>query len=115
VLIGNDKCAIEARRIRRLARSSKRPRKSSTRLRKALAAETRISRLRGNWEAGQTPASRNGKGIENVRHDSAGFVGASAYRALPAWPHSRAWGYYPSGGMGLILLLVVLLLLFGRI
>lgn len=35
--------------------------------------------------------------------------------ALPAWPHSRSWGYIPSGGMGLILFLVVLLLLFGRI
>jgi hypothetical protein len=34
--------------------------------------------------------------------------------ALPAWPHSRAWGYYPSGGLGLILLIVALLLLFGR-
>ena len=35
--------------------------------------------------------------------------------AFPAWPHSRAWGYYPSGGMGLIVLLVLLLVLFGRI
>jgi hypothetical protein len=35
--------------------------------------------------------------------------------ALPAWPHSRGWGYYPSGGMGLILLIVVLLLLLHRI
>lgn len=35
--------------------------------------------------------------------------------ALPAWPHSQKWGYYPSGGMGLIILLVLLLLLFGRI
>jgi hypothetical protein len=35
--------------------------------------------------------------------------------ALPAWPHSRAWGYFPSGGLGLVLLIVVLLLLFGRI
>ncbi len=35
--------------------------------------------------------------------------------ALPAWPHSRSWGYYPSGGMGLVLLIVVLLLLMGRI
>ena len=34
---------------------------------------------------------------------------------IPAWPHSRSWGYYPSGGMGLIVLLVLLLLLFGRI
>jgi hypothetical protein len=31
--------------------------------------------------------------------------------ALPAWPYSRAWGYYPTGGLGLILLIVVVLLL----
>lgn len=31
--------------------------------------------------------------------------------AFPAWPYSRAWGYYPSGGIGLILLIVVILLL----
>jgi Protein of unknown function (DUF3309) len=31
--------------------------------------------------------------------------------AFPAWPHSRNWGYYPSGGIGLILLIVVILLL----
>lgn len=35
--------------------------------------------------------------------------------ALPTWPHSRTWGYYPSGGLGLVLLIVVLLLLLGRI
>jgi hypothetical protein len=35
--------------------------------------------------------------------------------ALPTWPHSRAWGYYPSGGLGLILLILLLLLLFGRL
>jgi len=35
--------------------------------------------------------------------------------ALPAWPHSRGWGYYPSSGMGLVLLIVVVLLLMGRI
>lgn len=35
--------------------------------------------------------------------------------AFPTWPHSRAWGYYPSGGMGLVLLVVVVLLLLGRI
>jgi len=35
--------------------------------------------------------------------------------ALPAWPHSRGWGYYPSGGLGLVLLIVVVLLLLGRI
>jgi uncharacterized protein DUF3309 len=35
--------------------------------------------------------------------------------ALPTWPHSRGWGYYPSGGLGLILVIVIILLLMGRI
>jgi hypothetical protein len=35
--------------------------------------------------------------------------------ALPTWPHSRNWGYYPSGGLGLILLIFIILLLMGRI
>ena len=35
--------------------------------------------------------------------------------ALPTWPHSRSWGYYPSGGLGLILLIFIILLLAGRI
>lgn len=35
--------------------------------------------------------------------------------ALPTWPHSSGWGYYPSGGLGLILLIIVILLLMGRI
>jgi hypothetical protein len=35
--------------------------------------------------------------------------------SLPAWPYSSGWGYYPSGGAGLILLIVVILLLTGRL
>ena len=35
--------------------------------------------------------------------------------ALPAWPHSRGWGYYPSGGIGLILVVLLVLLLLGVI
>ncbi|MGA2748535.1 MAG: DUF3309 family protein [Verrucomicrobiota bacterium] len=35
--------------------------------------------------------------------------------ALPTWPHSRSWGYYPSGGLGLILAILVVLLVLGRI
>lgn len=35
--------------------------------------------------------------------------------ALPAWSHSRSWGYYPSGGIGIVLLIIVILLLMGRI
>jgi hypothetical protein len=35
--------------------------------------------------------------------------------AIPAWPHSRSWGYGPSGGLGLILLIILILALSGRI
>jgi hypothetical protein len=35
--------------------------------------------------------------------------------ALPTWPYSSGWGYYPSSGLGLVLLVVVVLLLLGRI
>jgi len=35
--------------------------------------------------------------------------------ALPTWPYSSGWGYYPSGGLGLILVIVLILLLLGRI
>jgi hypothetical protein len=35
--------------------------------------------------------------------------------AIPAWPHSRSWGYGPSGGVGLIVIILVILLLMGRI
>jgi Protein of unknown function (DUF3309) len=35
--------------------------------------------------------------------------------AIPAWPHSRNWGYVPSGGLGLVLLIVIILLLTGRL
>jgi hypothetical protein len=35
--------------------------------------------------------------------------------ALPTWPYSSGWGYYPSGGLGLILLIIILLLALGRI
>jgi hypothetical protein len=35
--------------------------------------------------------------------------------ALPIFPHSRSWGYYPSGGLGLVLAILVILLLLGTI
>jgi hypothetical protein len=37
------------------------------------------------------------------------------FAVVPAWPYSRGWGYYPSGGLGLVLLIVLLLLLTGHI
>lgn len=35
--------------------------------------------------------------------------------AFPSWPHSASWGYFPSGGLGLVLLILVVLILVGRI
>lgn len=35
--------------------------------------------------------------------------------ALPTWGHSKNWGYFPSGGLGLVLLILIILLLMGRI
>ena len=35
--------------------------------------------------------------------------------ALPSWPYSKQWGYYPSGGVGLVLIILLLLLLTGRV
>jgi Protein of unknown function (DUF3309) len=35
--------------------------------------------------------------------------------ALPTWPYSAGWGYFPSGGLGLALLVVIVLLVVGRI
>jgi hypothetical protein len=35
--------------------------------------------------------------------------------ALPTWPYSSGWGYYPSGGIGLILLIIIILALMGRL
>ncbi len=37
------------------------------------------------------------------------------FGVLPRWSHSRDWGYYPTGGVGLILVIVVILLVLGRI
>jgi hypothetical protein len=35
--------------------------------------------------------------------------------ALPTWPHSSSWGYYPSGGLGLVLLIIIIFVLLGRV
>jgi hypothetical protein len=37
------------------------------------------------------------------------------FGALPTWPYSSGWGYYPSGGHGLVLIILIILLLLGRI
>ncbi len=35
--------------------------------------------------------------------------------AIPRWPHSKGWGYYPSGGLGLVLIVLLVLMLLGRV
>jgi hypothetical protein len=35
--------------------------------------------------------------------------------AFPTWPHSRSWGYYPSGTIGIVVIIVIVLLIFGAI
>ena len=35
--------------------------------------------------------------------------------AIPAWPHSKNWGYYPTGGLGLVLTIIIILVILGRI
>jgi len=37
------------------------------------------------------------------------------FSAVPAWPHSRSWGYGPSGGLGLIVVVLIILLVLGKI
>jgi Protein of unknown function (DUF3309) len=37
------------------------------------------------------------------------------FAVMPTWPYSRGWGYYPSGGLGLVLLIVLILFLLGHI
>ena len=34
---------------------------------------------------------------------------------IPTWPHSKSWGYFPSGGLGLVVLILLLLVLMGRL
>lgn len=34
---------------------------------------------------------------------------------LPTWPHSRSWGYFPAGGLGLVVLIIVILLVLGKL
>ena len=38
-----------------------------------------------------------------------------ALGAIPVWPHSKGWGYYPSGGIGIVLTILLILILLGRI
>jgi hypothetical protein len=66
------------------------------------------------WEnvfPGREPVFLNGV-LERLLHDVKAVLHLGA---LPLWPYSSGWGYYPSGGLGLILLIVIILLLTGRL
>ncbi|HET8938107.1 MAG TPA: DUF3309 domain-containing protein [Polyangiales bacterium] len=39
----------------------------------------------------------------------------AALASAPAWPHSRGWGYYPSGGLGIVVIVLIVLMLSGRV
>jgi len=39
----------------------------------------------------------------------------AALASAPAWPHSRGWGYYPSGGLGIVVIVLLVLMLSGRV
>jgi hypothetical protein len=43
------------------------------------------------------------------------FLILALFGALPRWSHSRKWGYFPTGGVGLVLLIVIILVLLGRL
>lgn len=43
------------------------------------------------------------------------FIFLMLLGAMPTWPHSRSWGYYPSGGLGLVLMILLVLVLVGRV
>ena len=43
------------------------------------------------------------------------FLIVALFGALPRWPYSRDWGYFPSGGLGIVLLIVLVLMLLGHV
>jgi hypothetical protein len=63
------------------------------------------------------------KGSEFASYDAGGIVMllllillfVLLFASVPAWPYSRGWGYYPSGGLGFVLVILVVLMLAGRI
>jgi drug/metabolite transporter (DMT)-like permease len=72
------------------------------------------------WNRGWSSALTNRTVIERDAHMSVGTILLIILillliGAFPTWPHSTNWGYYPSGGVGILLLIVIILLVTGRI
>lgn len=69
----------------------------------------------GNWATGEFIVKRT-----NLRPMNAGtllliLIVLLLVGALPSWPYSSGWGYYPSGGLGLVLVIVLLLVLLKKV
>jgi hypothetical protein len=61
------------------------------------------------------PVSSAGNGANNMYTILMVVLVLMLIGALPAWPYSNGWGYYPSGGLGLVLIIVLVLVLMGRV
>jgi hypothetical protein len=59
--------------------------------------------------------NRNPKGVRFVSLLLLILLVVVLIGAIPAWPYSRGWGYYPSGGVGLLVLILIILLVTGRL
>jgi hypothetical protein len=55
------------------------------------------------------------KEIRQSKRISGQYFGGPLIGALPTWPYSSGWGYYPGGALGIILIIVIILALTGRI
>jgi hypothetical protein len=63
----------------------------------------------------RTPGGFYLKGVNNMYTILLIILVLMLIGALPTWPYSASWGYYPSGGLGLILIIVLVLVLAGRV
>jgi len=68
-----------------------------------------LTRVFGN------PVSHNFRGGINMITVLLVILLLMAIGAFPSWNHSRSWGYFPSGGLGLVVLVLLILLLLGRV
>jgi len=71
--------------------------------------------LFGKQSADQSGVLPHAQGANNVITILIILLVLMLVGAFPAWPYSRGWGYYPSGGLGLVVIILVILLLLGRI
>lgn len=69
----------------------------------------------GRYRLATFLSSRKGKGVNMLGTILIVILVLALIGALPRWSHSRSWGYAPTGGLGLILAVVVILLVLGRI